>query len=81
MASYRIRRVVCEGYDRVGSELEEAINKEVEGHERLVSCVLEPTHHGGVLHEVPESTLGDSAYDDVWNRPVGPAFLLVIEAD
>lgn len=77
--SYQVESIDFENYDDVPGRLQRLLDERAaEGYE-LVSCLPIAPHFEGELHRVPMSTEGSKPYDDVWNEPTGPHFLLIFK--
>ena len=75
--SYKVESITFDNYDDVDGQLERLLNDRAGEGLELVSCFTMPPHFEGELHRVPMSTEGEKPYDDVWNEPTGPHFLLI----
>lgn len=75
---YQVHSITLDNYDKIANDLQEALNKQANNTQQLVSCFPRPER---LRSESDQMALtrseGSSPYHDVLHEPTGPSFIAI----
>jgi len=75
---YQVHSITLDNYDEIANDLQEALNKQANNSQQLISCFPRPEHFSGEPHQVPPTRTEDSSpYHDIQHEPTGPTFIAI----